>query len=861
MSDDDPFALLRDLWSEPPAVTRPRTRWWWFGPDVDRGELARELDAMAAAGFGGAEVATVYPLSERPDSFGSPTFLADLRFAAEHARSIGLSFDVTLGSGWSYGGPHVTPEHAARCLQWDERLIGGDGEEIAVAPAWPGDELVAAFVARGADLETNPSFEALPISAEGTVTIPVGAGPRRVLVATSRLTGQQVKRAARGAEGPVLDHYSAAAVKAHIAAVAEPIVEAVGIELLGSVFCDSLEVYRSDWTSTLPAEFERRRGYDPLPRLYLLAAEGSGFAAFRADYYRTLTELYEDNFVAVMGDWARERGVPFRIQSYGEPPGTVSSYRHADAFEGEGWGWKGLPQTRWASAAGHLYGKDIVSSEVWTWTHSPSLRATPLDLKGEAHDHFLCGINQLYSHGWPYTAPHAPGIGWLFYAAGAIDDRNPWWAAMPSLSRYLQRLSWLLRQGTPVVDVGVYVPAREAYARMGTFPEFRPHGEDLWRRTRELLDGIPAAIRGSGFDFDCVDDDALSGLPPDRYPVIVLPGVGSLPEATAAWIRSARQAGVKVLGVGAAVADVDADAWLGTEGLGVALADVITPDAVATPAEAELGVTHRRVRAVDAYFVANTGPRPLRTQLGLRTPAAVYEQWRPEDGGVVRRGQTSDGIPVELAPYQATVVVTAAAGVPGVEAEAAQERDGRLPLLHWTLDDGSGRMVTVPHVWQSDPDVAPDRLTLRYSCTFDHPLAATFGSVTLDFGACQPDEPGDFDITALRPQSFRARLRPPVGEVAQVWVNGAAAGVVWAPPYELDLTPHLRSGSNDLVVEVATVGARALATDPSIAETVETSLRRYGRRFTMQDVDLATVDLRSGLLGVPALVTRFSSPG
>ena len=103
------------------------------------------------------------------------------------------------------------------------------------------------------------------------------------------------------------------------------------------------------------------------------------------------------------------RGVPFRIQSYGTPPATISSYRFADLFEGEGWGWREIPQTRWASSAAHLYGRTVVSAEAWTWVHSPSFRATPLDLKGEAHEHFLNGINQLIGHGWPYSPADAPG--------------------------------------------------------------------------------------------------------------------------------------------------------------------------------------------------------------------------------------------------------------------------------------------------------------------------------------------------------------------------------------------------------------------------------------------------------------------
>ena len=109
----------------------------------------------------------------------------------------------------------------------------------------------------------------------------------------------------------------------------------------------------------------------------------------------------------------------------------------------------------------------VVSSEVWTWVHSPSFRAIPLDLKGEAHDHLLNGINELIGHGWPYSPADAPGLGWFFYAAGALDDRNPWWPAMPELTRYLGRLCWLLRQGEPTADIALYVPNDDLFATMG----------------------------------------------------------------------------------------------------------------------------------------------------------------------------------------------------------------------------------------------------------------------------------------------------------------------------------------------------------------------------------------------------------
>ena len=50
--------------------------------------------------------------------------------------------------------------------------------------------------------------------------------------------------------------------------------------------------------------------------------------------------------------------------------------------------------------------------------------------------------------------------------AGVFDEQNPWWIAMPDLARYLQRVSFVLRQGQPANDVALYLPVDDAWARI-----------------------------------------------------------------------------------------------------------------------------------------------------------------------------------------------------------------------------------------------------------------------------------------------------------------------------------------------------------------------------------------------------------
>ena len=151
------------------------------------------------------------------------------------------------------------------------------------------------------------------------------------------------------------------------------------------------------------------------------------------------------------------------------------------------------------------YGRPVTSSETWTWLHSPVFRANPLDMKAEADLHFLQGINQLVAHGWPYTPPSVPEPGWRFYAAAVFNQHNPWWIVMPDIATYLQRVSWVLRQGTPTTDVAVYMPTHDAFAGFAL-------GRDSVNQAMEGLIGadMVPAILDAGYNFDFTDDTAIA---------------------------------------------------------------------------------------------------------------------------------------------------------------------------------------------------------------------------------------------------------------------------------------------------------------------------------------------------------------
>ena len=148
-----PVDELHRSFQSPPDSSRIMMRWWWFGPAATKPELTRELEQMKSAGVGGVEIAFLYPLALddpatgfRNTPFLSTDHLDALRFASQEAQRLGLRVDVTLCSGWPFGGPHIPVTEAAGKLRVESRAVEA-GAASAQAPfVDAGEELISAFL-------------------------------------------------------------------------------------------------------------------------------------------------------------------------------------------------------------------------------------------------------------------------------------------------------------------------------------------------------------------------------------------------------------------------------------------------------------------------------------------------------------------------------------------------------------------------------------------------------------------------------------------------------------------------------------------------------------------------------------------
>ena len=562
-------STLRKDFLAPAPEARPMVRWWWFGPAVVKPEILRELQQMKNDGIGGAELAFVYPeVLDDPAkdlknlTFLSPEMLDAVKYAQIEGRKLGLRIDITLCSGWPYGGPATTLAEAATSLHTLEVAVPSGATSVTAPSLKEGEIFLAADLVTGtptpprgrgaaAAAASAPTWDATTAKpftpTSGSNTIAADSAPRVALFFVQSHTRQAVKRAAVGAEGYVLDPFSKQAIATHLKAVGEPLLSAFNGAPPYAIFSDSLEAYGSDWTPALPAEFKKRRGYDLMAHLPELVAGGSPAAEnIRHDYGVTLTELVNENYLTQINDWAIAHHTRFRSQTYGEPAVSFSSQNLVGLAEGEGPQWRAWSTLRWATSANHVFGHNVTSGETFTWLHSPVFRATPLDMKAEADIDFIMGENQLIFHGWPYSAPagEVPEPGWSLYAAASFNEHNPWHPVMSDVDRYIARISGLLRQGQPANQVAILLPTDDAWA------SFAPIHTTMTGALQPRVSPLMGPILSAGYNIDYIDAEAIDKVGFGTHQIVVLPPTDRIPVETAKKLAAWAKSGGKVIAVG-----------------------------------------------------------------------------------------------------------------------------------------------------------------------------------------------------------------------------------------------------------------------------------------------------------------------
>jgi hypothetical protein len=677
--------------------------------------------------------------------------------------------------------------------------------------------------------------------------------------ATPEATGLEVDKLDRMAVRDYLQHYLALYKD-----VTGPAL--FGAHGLDALTVDSSEIGAQNWTANILADFRRLRGYDPTPWLPALtgAVVQSPQASnkFLWDFRRTLAQLLAENHYGEIAAVARAQG----LTSYGEAledhrPGfgdDMEMRQYADIPMGAMWtyvrrpAWTYIADLRGAASVAHLYGRALTGAESLTsagrpWADSPRTLKPIIDLE------FALGVNRVVIH----TSVHQPvdrPPGLSLFQYGQFFDRLESWAdeARPWI-QYIARCSYLLQQGQPIADVAYF------------------YGQEA--PITGLFGDKPVRAVPPGYAFDFVDSDALlHRLSVDDHALVTETGMryrvlylgGSASRMTLAVLRRIRDlvangavlVGKRPLSSPSLADDPAAFQALaaslfgagGTHpyGKGMVFASGTLADALGAlhvppdftyskpQADIELLFAHRKLANGDLYFVTNRRDKAQKVAVSFRSARYRPQIWDAVTGQVhAVQSQVVDGrtkLVLALPAYGSAFVLFRG------KSEAAPPARVPGPVVAritgpWQIAFQPGRgapaKITQDHLqsWSGSkiPGVKYFSGTATYSTTVTLPRIAPGTHLLLDLGA--------------------------VRELARVSLNGKPLGIVWTPPFTLDMTAAAKPGRNLLRIAVTNLWVNRL-----IGDAQPGAVHKY--TFTTVPTYRANAPLReSGLLG-PVFVRR-----
>jgi hypothetical protein len=943
-------SALETGWQNPPAEARLRAYWWWLNGNVTPASITHDLEEMKAKGFGGAVLIDAGGAAQEGNdnvphgpTFFTPEWRALYQHALREASRLGLEMSLNIQSGWNLGGPVVTPEDAAKKYVWAELKVSGGTPVQLPLPSPPARErfyrdiAVVAYRLHSGVPESASALHAplknwkqkalqesvVPFSAPDSSSlfaeIPGTPGEQDASAAdVVDLTAQweadgilkwappagdwqvlrfgytvgdhaYVSTSSEGWGGFALDVYSATAFQNYWNRVVEPLIEDAG-PLAGNTLkylhTDSWEIELANWTPTLREEFRKRRGYDLLPWLPVLAGRIINSRAesdrFLHDYRQTLGDLAIDNHYRLFRDNAQRHGLGIHPESGGPHSVPIDAQRCLgwdDVPMSEFWAWSWMHRigdenrffVRQPASAAHTYGHRITQDEGFT-SIGPHWQEKIWSNLKPAFDQALCeGMNRLVWHAF-VCSPDETGVpGQQYFAGTHLNPKVTWWSKSAPFFSYIDRCQFLLQQGLFVADACYY------------YGDHVPNFSQLKRSD-------PAHCE-PGYDYDVITAEALMErasvrdgriVLPDgmNYRVLVLPDRDVISLPVLKKIRELVAAGATVLGPkparGETLADfagtdsevrkIAGELWGGKTGKGrvitgktareVLQSDGVPPDFAVErrpPARLELDVSlqrtgsetgapppidyiHRSTGDGEIYFVANRTNLVISASCVFRVRGKAPEIWDAVTGerkfareheDVEKTGCTE--VPLDFAPYGSWFVVF----------REAAEAHPALPILH---DERPKVIQEISGAW-----------TVHFDPKWGGPETAHFD--TLTSWPTRP-EPGIkfYSGTAVYervfelPQSAIANRHSPifldlgdVHELAEVKVNGKSCGIVWCPPFRVEVTSAVKPGENQLQIEVVNFWPNRIIGDASLPQAqrlTRTNIRKLTAKTPLEPAGL-----------------------
>lgn len=668
---------------------------------------------------------------------------------------------------------------------------------------------------------------------------------------------------------------------------------------------DSWECGSQNWSPVFRNEFKKRRGYDLVTYLPVMAGIPINSADFSErvlyDVRQTISELVVDKFYKELKTMVNERGIQFSAENVS--PTMLSDgmlhYQHVDIPMNEFWlqsPTHDKPNDVLDAVSGaHIYGKNIIQAESFTQLRT-MWNETPAMVKSLQDREYALGINKLCYHVYVHNPWLDRKPGMTLDGIGFYFQRDQiWWNLGRAWVDYATRCQALLQYGKPVVDIAVFTG--EELPRRSILPDrlvpFLPglFGEEKVEAEKIRLANVgtpshqmPVGVNHSsnitdasqwvnalrGYHYDSFNADALIRLAtakegkivlPDglKYDILVIPGKHPMqPDAdymsqeVANKIAELVKSGCKVM-----INELpDKTTGINNNVTNLVWDNSIKNKTIALPYTNEtldnLGVTRDFIAiennqyAKDIAFTHRKG-----------SDADIYF--------ISNQKAEKRNVSISLREYGRNVElwnpVTAE-----INSDVNWEIKDNRTVFHLDLDENESVFV----VLQTPTDKTENKsaayrktesilVNSPWSVQFDTTQrgiknAVEFKTLT-DWSENTNDSIKYYSGEAVYMNTFT--LSPAkdrkyiisfdeIHDLAGVKVNGISCGIIWTKPYSLDITKALKEGTNHIEITVANTWANRMMGDEDFGiEKDEKKKIWTNARYRLPEKKL----VKSGLVG------------
>jgi len=661
------------------------------------------------------------------------------------------------------------------------------------------------------------------------------------------------------------DKMSQAQSEFHWNTVIKPMKQYFGKEFGTSfkhMLIDSYEAGYQNWTDDFRQEFIKRKSYDPMPWLLTFSSAVSFNVAgnsekrirnsqqattrFDWDFKDVIAQLYYEKGWLTAKSILQKNNLKLQFEAYGGPFNTVSGSALADIPMAEFWTVRKVTFNPDIAGAARAAGKRVVGAESFTGAPTYSqYNEDPAFLKPSAVGAYGLGINRLILHHWvhqPFDDKYQPGMGMGWW--GTHFSRYQTWAEPgKAFFNFLAKTQVMLQYGEQVSD---YLC--------------------LEKNTDEQADVISVQ------DFLQQNIQVTNGkivLPSGRkYPFLVLPDGNKILPEVLFKIESLVKKGAIIVGnkptesyslknypaCDEQIRSIANGLWNNTNNAtsktqvfktkDEALQHLsIEPDWKIEQADSThlVKCIHRTGTSGEVYYLANTHKKLQDIIVSFKQSNLQPELWNPEDGTITNvpiwnevNGRTY--VQMNLKDFQSVFVVFRKKSNSIVHATSLKVVEGKTLVnvqnqIKPIIFANAAATVSVEYSnnkTQSFIFAKPDTIALQnnwqvhFIPKIDIQFTLSFTQL-IDFSKHTNNKVKYFAGTAIYKQIIsinsidnNKRLLLDLGtlnDIASVKINGKNAGVLWYPPYQVDVTNLLLKGDNSIEIAVTNNWANRLIGD------------------------------------------------